>query len=115
MAEAGTMIGLCGKCGKRLKYEEIPKGFATGAVMAFFSTPLFFLSFLAWPHFLLSLSVVGSAILIVWLFTRRLGGYVQVKSLAEYKKKNIGLVVCFGIAGASFSFCWLLLSLRFFS
>jgi hypothetical protein len=32
--KTGTMMGICTSCGRRLKYNDIPEGYATGAILA---------------------------------------------------------------------------------
>lgn len=114
-AKTGTVIGICTTCGRRLKYDDIPEGFATGAVLAFTSTPLFFLSLFSWAYFLSSAVIIGGSVLAVWLLTRKYGGYIVAGTLEEYKKGNIALAFGAGIIGAVVTFCWLMLSLRIFA
>jgi len=114
-AKTGSMMGICAACGRRLKYDDIPEGFATGAVLGFSSTPLVFFSLFSWVYFLSSVVIIGGSILTVWLLTRKYGGYIVASTMEEYKKGNIFLAFGAGIIGAMVSFCWLMLSLKFFS
>jgi hypothetical protein len=112
--KTGTMMGICTSCGRRLKYNDIPEGYATGAILAFASTPLFFLSLFSWAYFLSSIVVIGGSILAVWLLTGKYGGYIVAGTLEEYKRGNIAVSFSTGIIGAAVTFCWLMLSLRIF-
>ena len=106
------MIGLCKDCGTRLKFDDIPEGFASGAIMMFVSTPIFFISIFNWMFLVSSVFVMGFAILGVWLLTRKIGGYIVAESVSEYKKSNIGLAFMAGLAGFMFSLLWCFLALE---
>jgi len=88
-AKTDTMMGICMSCGRRLKYDDVSERFATGAILAFTSTPLFFLSLFNWAYFLSLLVVIGGSALVVWFLTRKYGGYIVASTLKEYQKGNI--------------------------
>ena len=106
LAQSGTMFGLCTKCGRRLKYDDVPEGFAFGSILGLTSTPLVFAVFFSWSLLLSTLVVMLVSIYLAWLIAKKQGGYIVAHSVDECKKGNAGLAILSGILGVTFAYTW---------
>ena len=106
ISEAKTMLGLCVKCGTRLKYHVIPNGFTGGCLTAICSAPLFMIYLFNVLYVPIAILGVAVTSFLVWLMTNKFGGKVTTESVVEYKKGNIVLSFVSGFVGFVFTFMW---------
>lgn len=104
--EGGKIVGPRKDCGMELKFKNLPKDFAGGAVLLFFSTPFFFVVVLNWHLLLLSILAVSVAVIVVWLLVKYVGGYVSIDSIETNKKPNRIHSFLGWTAGFMFSMVW---------
>jgi hypothetical protein len=111
ISESRRMFGLCKKCGVKLKYSEIPPSFLGGATAAVISTPFLFLVLFNWVSLIYILASVTGCYLLVRFVTAKVGGYVYLESIEEFKKGNFFLKSISGVLGLIVGFSILLLFL----